>query len=488
MTRLGLAAIAAALIALPACTRKFEPPARALTVEAPRNWSASEASPGVMQEDWWAAFGDRGLDQAISEAMTRNHDLRAAASRIEAAQSEARIAGAALQPNVDVSVSRGRQRQNFVGLPIPGREDSVLSTTYTTAGLGLNLSWEADVWGRIKSNQIAAVANVEGRQADLAGARLSLQGQTAKAWFGAIEAQKQLAVARDTLESYQVSAERVRARFERGLRPSLDLRLALTEVSAAEALLEQRRLQLDAAIRQLEVMLGRYPSGGYALAEDLPGVPSAVPAGLPAELVHRRPDLVAAERGLLAADARIEQAKAELRPRFRLTSGTGTASNQLKDLLNNDLFVWNFLGNFVQPLFNGGRLKAEVARNEAQAREAAALYESALLRAYGEVETALAAENLLAERERALEAATAQSLAARDLAEQRYQAGLADIITVLSSQRAALDAESQLIAVRRMRLENRIDLHLALGGGFEMRSFATPARITQAADGKEPAT
>jgi outer membrane protein, multidrug efflux system len=488
MKRPGLAALVVMVLALPACSRKFEPPARPFTVEPPKTWSAAEVSADAMrQEDWWAVFGDGALDRAITEALTKNQDLRAVAVRIEAAQAEARIAGAALQPNVELSLNRGRQRQNFVGLPIPGREGSVLSTTYTTAGVGLNFGWEADLWGRVKSGHIAALAGVEAQQADLAGARLSLSGQTAKAWLAAIEAQRQVAVARDTLDSYQVSAERVRARFERGLRPSLDLRLALTEVSRAEALLEQRREQLSAAVRQLEILLGRYPSGEYALAEDLPLVPTGVPAGLPSELVHRRPDLAAAERRLLAADARIAEAKAELRPRFSLTSGTGTSSNQLRDLLSQDVFVWNLLGNLVQPLFNGGRLKAGVKLNEARAREAASLYEQALLEAYGEVETALAAEGRLAERERALEAATKQSLAARDLAEQRYQAGLADITTVLASQRSALESESQLLSVRRARLENRINLYLALGGGFRNTFTAKPpAAASDAA--REPTT
>ncbi len=477
------------VLLLAGCSRKFQPPVHSFSVDPPQSWKAESTLQGASpRDDWWAAFADGGLDAAISEALTRNQDLRAAAARIDAAEAEARIAGAAGQPNLELSLSRGRQRQNFVGLPIPGNEGRVLSTTYTTAGLGLDFSWEADLWGRIKSGHLAALANVQAQEADLAGARLSLSGQAAKAWFAAIEAQRQLGVARDTLESYRVSAERVRARFERGLKPSLDLRLALTEVSRAEALLQQRREQLDAALRQLEILVGRYPSAEYVLAEDLPRVPAGVPAGLPSELVHRRPDLAAAERRLLAADARIEQARAELRPRFSLTSGTGTASNQLRDLLNNDVFVWNFLGGVVQPFFNGGRLKAGVRLNEARAREAAATYEDALLSAYGEVETALAAEQMLAEREAALEDATRQSLAARDLAEQRYQAGLTDITTVLTAQRSALESESQLLAVRRTRLDNRVNLYLALGGGFRSESITAPPPASSFSSAKEPTT
>jgi NodT family efflux transporter outer membrane factor (OMF) lipoprotein len=448
-------------------------PERNFTVEAPQAWTGAATLPASSNEvDWWAYFADAGLDQAIQRALERNYDLKAAAERVEAAHAQVRIAGAAELPSVDLAINRGRERRNFVGFPIPGNEGRILSTTYTSATLGLNLSWEADVWGRVKSGKLAAVADAQAREADLQGARLSLTGQVAKAWFAAIEANHQVALARATLHSYQTSSERVRARFESGLKPSLDLRLALTAVANAEAQLKQHLEQRDRAIRQLEILLGQYPDGDHELAEDMPRVPSGVPAGLPSELVHRRPDLAAAERRLLAADARIAIAQAELRPRFTLTSGTGTASNTLKDLLDNDVFVWNLIGGLTQPLFNNGRLKAGVKQNEALAAESAATYESLMLTAYQEVESALAAENFLADQETALEAATQQSQAARDLAEQRYRLGLADIITLLSSQRSALDAESQLLALRRLRLENRVNLHLALGGGFRLDSTA----------------
>jgi outer membrane protein TolC len=214
-------------------------------------------------------------------------------------------------------------------------------------------------------------------------------------------------------------------------------------------------------------------------------MPAHAPAGLPSELVHRRPDLIVVERELLVSDARVAQSRANLRPRFTLTSAAGTASNQLRDLVDGDLLVWNLIGGLIQPIYNRGRLKAGVAHDEAMVTEAMARYEGSLLRAYGEVEIALAAEDILARREVALESATRQSLAARDLAEDRYRRGLADIITVLSSQRTALDSESQLLALRRQRLDNRVDLHLALGGGFEAAAPVPPSGLQQrpAADG-----
>ena len=454
-------------IALLGCARSVPPPEHTFRVTAPDQWTGGELDSSTLASDWWSYFGDTDLDRAIAEALEGNHDLRAAAARIQIAQADARIAGAPLLPDANLTFNGSQQRQNFIGFPIPGREGDVLSTTSTNFGLRVNASWEPDVWSRIRSGELAAVTNTRIRHAALAGARLSLTGQVAKAWFATLEAQRQVDLAEATAESFRVSAERVRARFQSGLRPALDLRLALAEVAQAEASVEQRLEQRDRAVRQLEVLMGRYPSGRYPLGADLPAVPSAVPGGLPSVLVHRRPDLFALELQLLAADTRIAQAQADLRPRFSLTSGTGTSSDSLLDLLDKDLFVWNFVGSIVQPLFNNGRLKAAVARNESQAEEVVANYESRLLQSYREVESALAAEEVLTRRQQALEAAVTQSVAARQLADQRYRLGLADIITVLLAQRAAFNSEVQLLGIRRLRLDNRVDLHLALGGGFD---------------------
>lgn len=480
--------LAAALgFGLAGCGKKFEAPPHPLSLKAPEEWTGGRSITGVSEARWWNYLGDQGLDGAIGTALEHNYDLRAAAARVEAAQAEARIAGADLRPTIDLNLNRGRQRQNFVGLPIPGREGSVLSTTYGSAGVNLALSWEPDVWGRIKSGEASALAMVGARESDVAASRLSLSGQVAKAWFAAIEAQRQVSLARATLASFNTSVTSIRERYERGLGPSLDLRLALTEVHRGNALVAQRQAQLDAAIRQIEILLGQYPEGEYALAEDLPRLPVHIPGGLPAELVHRRPDLMAVEKELLASDALVAQSRANLRPQFMITSQSGTASNTLRDLVDGEMLAWNLIAGLIQPVYNRGRLKAGVARDEAMVTEAMARYESSLLRAYAEVEIALAAENILARQEDALASATKQSLAARNLAEDRYRRGLADIITVLSSQRTALDSESQLLALRRQRLDNRVDLHLALGGGFEAPAAAPANELQQrsAADGPE---
>ncbi len=445
------------------------PPPRApplLDVAAPAIWSAREDVGGSPDLTWWTDFGVPELNDAVQTALERNFDLQAAAARLEQASADARMAAADLLPALQVGLNGSKRKQNFIGFPIPGAEDRILSTVSTNFGVSFDLTWEADLWGRLRSGERAALADFQSRAADLRGAQLSLAGQTVKAWFAVAEAEQQLQLAGATVDSFNTSTDQVRQRFEQGLRPSLDVRLALSSLANAQALQAQRRQQLDAAVRQIEVLLGRYASGDLVGSSVLPDTPSAIPGGLPAELVSRRPDLVAAERRVAATGQRLQVARAELYPRISLTAATGTATGALADLVNGDFSIWSLLGNVVQPLFQGGRLRAGIDRAEAREAEELAIYANTALLAFSEVETALAAEALLADREGFLETSAEQSQAAEDIADDRYRAGLGDYITVLESQRLALQAQGDLIAARRLRLENRVDLYLALGGGF----------------------
>lgn len=435
-------------------------------VALPARWTAS-ADAGPAQPAWWRQFGDPGLEALVTEALEGNRDLRAAAARVDAAAALARVAGAAQYPSVNAGFNASRRKQNFIGLPIPGAEDRVLSTEVTTYGVAIDTSWEADLWGRVRSGVAATLADAEAARFEQGAARLSLAAQTAKAWFALIEAQQQLRLAEDTVRSYRTTADQVRERYERGLRPPLDVRLTLSNLHSAEALRAQRQEQYNRVLRQLELLLGRYPAGAYEPPETLPALPRAVPAGLPAELLSRRPDLRAAERRIAAADARLVADRRALYPGFALTGGGGITTNALRRLLDGDFSVWSLVGSVTQPIFQGGRLRARVDVSDAQAREALELYAGRMLAAFGEVETALDAQAHLRQRADRLAEATGQAAAARGLAEQRYSSGLDTILGVLEAQRRQLEAESQLLTVRRLQLDTRVDLHLALGGDFE---------------------
>jgi len=437
--------------------------------ESPLNWALpsawqSEHTAGAIDSLWVSNLADSTLTALVQEAVSSNWDMKLAAARMTAAMAQARMAGAPLWPQAQVAGSSSRRRQNFIGFPIPGGSSNGLTSTTTNNGVNLNLSWEVDLWGRLRAGEAAALADVLASRADLRAARLSLAAQTARAYFAVIESRGQLELARESLDNQLLALAQIRQRYERGLRPSLDLRLGRSAAAAAEAALHQRDQLLDFSRRQLESLLGRYPGASLRAGAQLPQLSATVPVGLPSELIRRRPDLVAAERRLAAADSRLAQAQRALYPRISLTASGGRSSEQLGDLLKGDFSVWNLAANLTQPLFQGGRLRGGVELAESGVDGAVAAFAQSVLRALGEVEVGLAAEGYLALQEAALATAANEALAARGLAEDRYQRGLSDLITMLESQRRAFDAQSRLLAIRRQRLDNRLDLHLALGG------------------------
>jgi multidrug efflux system outer membrane protein len=447
------------------CVPKLEKPPD-LDLNVPQNWISEKTTGEGEISQWWTRFNDPKLNELVEVVLIENYDLKAAATRLDAAAVLARIAGADLYPQVGANMSAARQKRNFVGFPFAGSGNGVQSFTTNLFGLSLNVSWEIDLWGRIRAAKSAAVSDFQATEADLSGYALSFIGQTVKAWFAAIEIMEQVRLSEATVKNYSTTNDQVHRRYRLGLRPSLDVRLSESNVATAKATLLLWQNQLQQVKKLLDTLLGQYPSGQIELSEKLPSIAEDVPAGLPADIVSRRPDLVAAEKRLAASYARVIESQRALYPRISLTGSTGTSSDEFKNLLNGDFSVWNLVGNLLQPIFQGGRLRAGVDLARAREAEALALYAASVLNAYSEVETALAAEEFLAERETALRTAVVQSLAARDLADDRYARGLSDLIEVLEAQRRAFLSQSQLIGVQRARLDNRVELYLALGGDF----------------------
>ncbi|MGA1871200.1 MAG: efflux transporter outer membrane subunit [bacterium] len=437
-------------------SRQLTQPPPMITPEA---WSASYPHVSGTIENWWEGFGDDRLNELVLHSLKRNYNVKAALARIDAANSQARIIGADLAPVMDGSFSASRQKQNVSGVSFP-------SDPSNSFGASLNLSWEIDLWGRLRSARSAAIADIEVSHAELSGVKLSLAAQTVKAWFACIEATGQLDLSHAHVDNFKKSRDQIRMRYERGLASSLDVRLAEANVSAAEACFYIRQDQLHLLIRRLEILVGRYPSGELKVGDRLPTIMNSVPAGIPAEIVSRRPDLVAAEHRLAAAGLRIKQSEASLYPRIALTASGGRSSDELEELLDGDFSVFRLAGNLVQPLFQGGKLRAGVALARARVKEARALFAQSLLNAYAEVESTLNTEIILARREKVQSLAVEQALAARDLAQEQYTAGLVDYLTLLEAQRSAYEAQSQLLSLKRQRIDARIDLYLALGGGF----------------------
>ncbi len=443
-----------------------------LEVEIKETWQAAAEAAG--RDDpvaaWWTTFQDSGLSRVIERTLQQNRDARAAVARVHAALTESRIAGTELKPSVGAGFGTNSRKQNFIGFPFPGSEGGVLSRTFTTYGVSLDVSWEADLWGRLRSGELAAYQLYEAEEVAYRGLQHSLAGQSAKIWFACIEAANQLSLAEETVVSFEESSRAIRLRFEAGVRPAFDLRLVLTDLASAESLVQLRQEQLDRTLRQLEILSGQYPSGTLSLSDSLPDLPGPVPAGIPADMVARRPDLMAAQKRLLASDAQIAQSRAALYPRLSLTGSLGTSTDALNNLLDGDFSVWSLAGTLLQPVFQAGRLRKGVDLARARAQEALQSYAGNVLRALAEVESALVAEASLNKRLVALEQAAVQAQAAVALARLRYGQGVGEVLSVLDSQRRVLTTRSQILTVKRERLDNRIDLHLALGGELRQSS------------------
>lgn len=465
MSRLLLASAAA----WAACTGSPTPAAGdELTIELPDRWTAAPGAPTedrALRVDWWREFDDPRLDALVAQGLESSPNLQAAVARLEAAAAAQAIAGAPLLPALDASFNADRARRLFLGFPF-GSGSGVPSTTISQYGLSVSVRWELDVWGRLRSTDAAALADQQAAIHDLEGAQLSLAAQICRAWYAAAEARQQLTLAESTARALEETLADVRDRFRRGVRPALEVHQAANNLANAQASIAQRRELLLAARRRLDVLVGRYPAGDGALADALPDQLPQVPAGLPSALLQRRPDLRAAERRVAAAGCRVDAAEAALYPKLALTGSGGTQSLELEELADTGFRVWGLGANLLQPLFQGGALRAEVRRNEAARAEALAGYRDAVLRAFGEVEDILAADGQLQERLTALTSAASHATQARDLARERWQFGLTDFLAVADGQRQAFQAESARLTVTRQRIDNRIDLLLALGGGL----------------------
>jgi NodT family efflux transporter outer membrane factor (OMF) lipoprotein len=402
------------------------------------------------------AFGDPDLSALVQSALAENYDLKAAVARVDAAVAQARIEGSGLWPQIFFNADHQQVQIRDAGFG---------SARFGVFQALFSLSWELDVWGRIRDVRQAALLEAGAVASDLNGARLSLAARVAQSYFDLAEARLQAEVAEQSVKDRRTIVQLVRGRFARGITNALDLRLALTDLATAEAQLTQARNQIQLVNRRLEVLLGHYPGGRLTEALALPEPPPGLPAGLPSELLARRPDLIAAFDRLLAADSRVESVRKLLLPRVVLTAAGGMRSTALTDLVDPRALAWNVVIGLMQPLFTGGRIRGEINLNEARAEEALNLYKNTALNAFREVEQVLAADEWLREQEKALRQAVEQTEASRRLAVYSYQLGIIEILTLLDSYRSTLNAQSAHISVKRQLLTNRINLYLALGGG-----------------------
>ena len=434
------------------------------TLPLPAAWSAPLWADQEAPFQFLDQLGDPRLEDLIVEALGHNQNLLAAAQRVEAVAAQGVIARAGLYPSVLAGLDFQRNRRNYIGLPIPGIGDSVLTSTTSSWNSGLSASWEVDLWGRVRAGARAADADSRAARIELEGARLSLAGQVCRAWFALLEAHQQVRLAEETLASWERSERWARSRFDAGVGPALDLRLTAANTARARASLLEVEQAKDLAARTLEVLLGRYPGGELSAADTFPEIPQPVSAGIPASLLGRRPDLQAARIRAEAAAARSQVARADLFPRLSLSASGGASSDEPGDMTDSDFGIWSLATNLARPVFDAGSLRAGVRAQDAQTRAVLAEWAGLVLRACGEVESALVRCSLVDARLVALQQMSEEFLEAERLAQEQYISGLVGIVIVLDARRGRLAADAELLHARRTALETRLDLWLALGG------------------------
>jgi len=421
----------------------------------PQTWMGGEATSAEILNGWLATFEDPQLDALVAEALANNPDLRVAASRLDQAAAYVGVARAALYPQVGVA----------------GQGSLKLGADLTSGlnGLVLGASWELDLWGRVRYERNAALESLAAIQSDYHWARHSLAAATANSWFLATETLLQKRAAAEMVEDAGNLLELAKTRARVGAGDERDVAAAEASISAYEDNLLKLSLAHENTLRALEVLLGRYPGADLEPRTDLPAFPGQVPAGIPLNVLERRPDLFASERRVAEVFNRVGEAKAARLPRISLTASGGVVDSNVLELAPDFTNPFAGLGaGLIAPLFLGGQLKAQVEIRNAEQRQAIDEYAGLALRALYEVESGLAAEANLRLREQVLKSNVAQNERALLLEKVAFRVGTSDMRRVLGQQLALNVARMGFIHLQSSRLTQRVNLHLALGGSFEV--------------------
>lgn len=440
------------------------------TLTPSSTWKAAPEVTAGIQDNWLATFGDPQLDQLVTEAMAHSPDLRVASTKVEAAAQYVELAKAALRPAVNLLGTGGLKMGG-------GDVNSALQ------GLSLGASWEPDLWARLRYGRNATEATYASMQADFEFSRQSLAAMVAKSWFTASETWLQLQIAEGMTKSGGELVTFAEKRRSVGPGTEQEIVLARASLGALEDSARQVKLAHEQAVRALELLLGRYPAAELETRRDLPQLSGPVPAGLPLEMLERRPDMVAAERRVAAAFNRVGEAKAARLPRIVLNANVAVISSEILQLQEDFENPTAGVGaRLVAPIYQGGALETQVVIRTIEQKQAVAEYARLALRALGDVEDALAAGKALADRHQLLLRAVMDNEIALDLMQKSYRVGRIDGRAVQQQQLSLYSARLALLRVESESLSQRINLHLALGGKFE-KPPEPPANTTVAQSG-----
>ena len=448
------------------------------------SWKQGEPLDRVPRGSWWEVFGDEVLNDLERRSTGANQELKAAFARVEQARATARIVSSELLPTLDANPSWNRQRYS------PNQEPSFGAITATTVSVPLDLSYEVDLWGRVRRGFESARAETQASLASYYSVLLTLHADVARTYFAVRALDAEIVTVSNTVALRQEQVQLVQSRFEGGIGNELDVARAQTELATAEAEgagLARRRAELE---NGLAILVGANPAEFQLAALEKsqdnlePRLPE-IPAGLPAELLERRPDVSEAERQLASANAQIGVAKAAFFPVVRLTGSGGYVSADVESLFKWDSRVWSIGPSVSLPIFSGGRNQAGYRRSKFVYEEVVANYRQRILVAFQDVENSLSGIQYLAQQAVARDRALASARRAADLAEQRYKSGIVSYLEVVDANREALQAERASALLAGERNIAAVQLIKALGGGWDEQALFAKADRQQSNAAKQ---
>ena len=471
---------AAPLLALAACsfapsykTPDSAPPAA--VYQSSSEWKTAQPDDAAARGAWWTIFGDAQLDSLEARADTANQDLKAALARLQQARAATRIARADLFPTLDVGSSATRARASLNSPTyVPGKD-----ATYNNFDLQADLSYELDVWGRIRNTVSAAKANQQASAADLATLYLSIHAEVATDYFTLRSQDAQQGLLDQTVEDYAKSLRLTQNLYAGGAAALADVAQAQAQLESARTLAADIRLQRAQTEHAIAVLVGENPTAFHLDTNPLPltEAPPAVDPGLPSALLERRPDVAAAERRVAAANAQIGVARAAYFPVFSLSAAAGLDSTSASNWLSAPSRLWSAGPAGLLTVFDAGRHRAQSAQAHAAYDEQVADYRNTVLGAYRDVEDNLAALRQL-QQESATEAAAVTATAkALQQAEYRYKAGLVTYLEVATTENTALQAQLTAATIQQRRMNSSVLLVKALGGGWRSEQLAQSGNL-----------
>ncbi len=420
----------------------------------------TESGDSIANLDWWEIYDDPRMRELIELALENNNDLAIAVARIEEARAQYGFVRADLYPKIDGRF--GATRGDNIGQLIPGANIGI-TENYVLAG---SLSWEVDLFGKLRRATQAARAELLATEEARRSVMITLIADVAASYLLLIDLDNRYGIAKRTLEARKESTGIIQARFDKGIVPLLDVNQAQIQEAIAAAEMHSLERDVIQVENQLNVLLGRNPG---AILRDRSGMPlraPVVPAGLPSELLERRPDVRQAEQQLAAQTARIGVAQALRLPSLSLTGTLGLASTDLSNLLDSDSKIWDITGNLFAPLFAAGQNARRVEVERARTEQLLNQYEQTVLRAFQEVEDALAEIRTAHAEALARKAQVEAARSASTLSRARYDGGVTSYLEVLDVERSLFNAELAESAIRRQQLTGLVDLYKALGGGW----------------------